>query len=79
MVLALILLQIFFSYSKSRKQNVKTNNTYSVFQVLLSAVPQGSILGFILFNIWIGNAELHNFADGHTVSWTEKALEELKV
>ena len=55
---------------------MKINNTYSVFQVLLSGIPQGSILGPILLNIffndlllWIENAELHNFA--------EKSLEEL--
>ena len=77
-------LKIFFSYLKGRKQNVKIDNTYSVFQVLLSGVPQGSILGPILFNIrinnlliWIGNAGFHNFADGNTISCTEKSLEEL--
>ena len=42
-------LVFFYSYLKNRKQNVKINNTYSVFQVLLSGVPQGSILGPILF------------------------------
>ena len=37
-------LQILFSYLKGRKQNVKINNTYSVFEALLSGVPQGSVL-----------------------------------
>ena len=36
-------LKIFFSYLKGRKQNVKINSTYSVFQVLLFGFPQGSI------------------------------------
>ena len=75
-------LKIFFSL-KGRKENVKINNTYSVFQVLLSWVPQGSILGPILFNIfiniliWIENVELRNFANDNTIiSCTEKPLKE---
>ena len=43
----------FYSYLKRRNQNVKINNTHSVFQVLLSGVLQGSILGPFLFNIFI--------------------------
>ena len=47
-----------------------TNDTFSVFQVLLLGVLQGPILAPILFNIfinvflmWSKNTEQHNFAD----------------
>ena len=42
-------LVFFYSYVKRRRQNVKINNVFSAFQILLSGVPQGSILGPILF------------------------------
>ena len=47
-----------YSYLKNRKQNVKVNNACSIFQILLSGAPQGSILAPILsnfFNKWPSN------------------------
>ena len=37
-----------YSYLKNRKQNIKVNNALDIFQILLSGVPEGPILGFIL-------------------------------
>ena len=42
-----------FSYLSGRKQSVKINNCYSIFQLTLTGVTQRSVLGPILFNIFI--------------------------
>ena len=45
----------FYSYLKRHEQNVRINNTHSVFQILLSRVHQGSILRPLLFNTFIND------------------------
>ena len=73
-----------YSYRKRRKQGVKTNDTESLFKILLSGVCQGSIVGPILFNIFINDlllfineAKLANFADDNTIYAAKRYLNEL--
>ena len=55
-----------FSYLKNRKQRVRPNNAYSEWIDILFGVPQGSILGPLLFNIFL--CGLFLFFDGILVA-----------
>ena len=46
-------LKFIYSYFKGRKQRTKINSSYSSFAEILFGVPQGSILGPLLFNAYI--------------------------
>ena len=77
-------LVLVYSYLKERKQSVRKNNTYSSFQTILSDVPQGSVLGPILFNFYINvlflfikGATLYNYVDDNTLAFFSKTLSHL--
>ncbi|PFX12227.1 putative RNA-directed DNA polymerase from transposon BS [Stylophora pistillata] len=53
-------LQLLRSYLTDRKQHVKTDGVLSDWQIVRCGVPQGSILGPLLFNIYMNDV---NFSD----------------
>ena len=73
-----------YLYLKNRKQHVRINGTQSYLGDVISGVPQGSILGPILYNLFFNGffyfillETAHNFADGNTLACFSKAIQEL--
>ena len=61
------------SYLTDRYQRVKINNSYSLWSLIKHGVPQGSILGPILLNIFlcdmffmVDNIDIASYADDNT-------------
>ena len=66
-------LKVIMSYLKNRYQRTKVNEEFSTWEELLTGVPQGSVLGPLLFNIYLNDllytvekTDICNFADDTT-------------
>ena len=74
-------LYLIFNYLNNRKQRVKTNSSFSSFQNIISGVPQGSLLGPLLFNIFLTGiflfcpTEIASYADDEPPYATGDCLE----
>ena len=78
-------LSFMLSYLKNRSPRVSINGSFSTWEEIIAGVPQGSILGHLLFNIFLDDifyfenrSYLSNYADDNVLYAFGSNLEEVK-
>ena len=75
-------LRLIYNYLSDRKQRTRIDESYSNWTDIILGVPQGSILGPLLFNIYINDifyftevTTITNFADDNTLYICDKSID----
>ena len=77
-------LNLIHNYLTKRKQGTKINQSYGSLEVILFGVPRGSILGPILFDIFLSDLflivddiDIANYADDNTIYKEHENIDDL--
>ena len=79
-------MRIVCSYLTGRRQRVEVNGSFSSWKEVKLGVPQGSVLGLLLFTIFINDiflllneTEICNYADDTTIYCSHQELQEVTI